>query len=149
MESILLKLNIKKLFYVSNQYLLFVVLNLQFFSTNSNAQIAAYSNEFLNIGIDAASLARGNSVISSTEGVCSSYWNPAGLVSMNTLMETSAMHTNYFSGLAQYDFLGAAYKISDSLALGLSLIRFGVDDIPNTLNLVDENGNIDYDRTSG
>ena len=30
--------------------------------------------------------------------------------------------------------------------LGVSFIRFGVDDIPNTTDLIDQNGNIDYDR---
>ncbi|OQX97054.1 MAG: hypothetical protein B6I20_13520 [Bacteroidetes bacterium 4572_117] len=61
-------------------------------------------------------------------------------------MEASIMHANYFAGLAQYDYLGSAYKINDSTTLGLSVIRFGVDNIPNTLNLIDANGNVNYDR---
>ncbi len=113
---------------------------------NANSQFSSYSNEYLNIGIDASSLARGNSVIASTHGVCSGYWNPAGLSKMQSKFETSLMHANYFSGLAQFDYLGFSYKASDSLMLGLSVIRFGVDDIPNTLELVDENGNVNYDR---
>jgi hypothetical protein len=114
---------------------------------NLNAQIATtYSNEFLNIGIDAASLARGNSIVAGIGGVCAGYWNPAGMGDMNSTFEASLMHSNYFSGMAQYDYMGISYKISDSLAFGFSLLRFGVDDIPNTLNLIDENGNVDYDR---
>lgn len=114
----------------------------------SYCQSVTYSNEYLNIGIDAASLAKGNAVIATIEGACAAYWNPAGLVYMKNTFEASLMHANYFSGLAQYDFLGFSYKISDSLMLGISAIRFGVDDIPNTLNLLDANGNVNYDRIS-
>ena len=125
---------------------LFVIVFLLFNHINIRAQVASYSNEFLNIGVDAASLARGNSVIASTQGVCSGFWNPAGLTSMTKSFESSFMHANYFSGLAQYDYFGFSYKVSDSLMLGLSLVRFGVDDIPNTLYLMDADGNINYDR---
>jgi len=113
---------------------------------NGFSQAPLYSNEFLNIGIDAASFSKGNAVIASSLGVCSGYWNPAGITSMETRFETSLMHANYFSGLAQYDYFGFAFKPTDSLGLGLSLIRFGIDDIPNTLDLIDENGNVNYDR---
>lgn len=115
---------------------------------NNQAQIRVYSNEFLNIGVDAASLSMGNSVIASIYGVNSTYWNPAGLNKGTKKMEASMMHSNYFSGLAQYDFLGTSFKINDSTSLGLSVIRFGVDNIPNTLNLIDADGNVNYDRIS-
>ena len=39
-----------------------------------------YSNEFLNIGVDAAALGMGKSVVATTNNVNSIYWNPAGLV---------------------------------------------------------------------
>ena len=39
-----------------------------------------YSNEFMNIGVDAAALGKSNAVVASTEDVNSSYWNPAGLI---------------------------------------------------------------------
>ncbi len=110
------------------------------------AQVRIYSNEFLNIGVDAASLSMGNSVVANTQGVNSIYWNPAGLSSVEGKMEISMMHANYFSGLAQYDYIGSSYKINDSTALGMSIIRFGVDNIPNTLNLIDADGNVNYDR---
>jgi hypothetical protein len=113
------------------------------------AQIApVYSNDYLNIGIDAAGLSRGNSVVATISGVNAGYWNPAGIVNMATPFEISFMHANYFSGMANYDYAGFAYKYSDSMAMGFSLIRFGVDDIPNTLNLIDENGNVNYNRIS-
>lgn len=118
------------------------------FSVNVKGQFAKYSNEFLNIGVDAQSFALGKSVVANTNGVCAGYWNPAGIIRMSNKMETSIMHSNYYSGLAQYDYAGFAYKATDSLALGLTLIRFGVDDIPNTLDLIDSEGNVNYDRIS-
>jgi hypothetical protein len=56
------------------------------------------------------------------------------------------MHSEYFAGLAKYDFGGVAYKLDDASAIGLSLLRFAVDDIPNTLELIDKDGNIRYDQ---
>ena len=31
-------------------------------------------------------------------------------------------------------------------ALGLSMIRFGIDDIPNTLSLYEDDGSVNYDN---
>jgi hypothetical protein len=56
------------------------------------------------------------------------------------------MHSEYFAGIAKYDYGAVAAKIDASSAAAFSFIRFGVDDIPNTTDLIDNNGNIDYDR---
>lgn len=111
-----------------------------------NGQISTYSNDYLNIGTDASAMAKGNAAVAGISGVNAGYWNPAGLIGQNQRFEFSLMHANYFSGLANYDCLGISFKASDSLSMGLTILRFGVDDIPNTLELVDENGNVDYDR---
>lgn len=58
------------------------------------------------------------------------------------------MHNEYFAGIAKYDYFGSAYKIDSSSVLGVSIIRFGVDDIPNTIELMDSEGNFDYSRMS-
>jgi hypothetical protein len=105
-----------------------------------------YSNEFLNIGVDARSMAMGNSVIASTEGVYAGYWNPAGLFQEDLNYDFALMHAEYFASIAQYDYLAGSYKMDERTALGFSLIRFGIDNIQNTLQLRDEDGNIDYDR---
>jgi hypothetical protein len=47
------------------------------------------------------------------------------------------MHANYFANIAQYDYIGYASPIDDRSAWGISLIRFGVDDILNTTELID------------
>ena len=114
-----------------------------------NAQkVAKYSNEFLSIGVGARALGMGTSVISSTNDISSAYWNPASLTSLDKQIEIGAMHSEYFAGISKYDFVGAGYKIDDKSTVAISMVRFGVDDIPNTLNLIDPNGNINYDNIS-
>jgi hypothetical protein len=58
------------------------------------------------------------------------------------------MHASYFANIAQYDYAAFAMPIDERSALGLSVIRFGVDDILNTTQLIDSEGNIDYNRIS-
>lgn len=120
-----------------------------FFSVFSFSQIAPkYSNEFLAIGIGGRALSMGNSVVASADDINGVYWNPALVYKLDKNIEIGAMHSEYFAGIAKYDFLGALYKIDNKSVVGLSMIRFGVDDIPNTLDLIDSDGNIRYDRLS-
>ena len=111
------------------------------------AQTRKYSNEFLQIGIGSRAFAMGGSVISSTNDVTSGYWNPAGLMNMRSQTQASLMHSEYFAGIAKYDYAGFATFVADNTAVvSASLIRFGVDDIPDTSELIDADGNINYDR---
>lgn len=109
--------------------------------------VRKYSNEFMNIGVDAAALGMSNAVTASTNDVNSGYWNPAGLVTLED-KQVSLMHASYFANIAQYDYAAFAMPIDDRSAWGLSMIRFGVDDILNTTQLIDDQGNIDYNRIS-
>jgi len=121
---------------------------LLFITVNSFSQVVRkYSNEFLNIGVDAASLAMANAVTASSADVNSGYWNPAGMVALED-NELALMHASYFANIALYDYAAFATPLDDRSALGISLIRFGVDDILNTTQLIDANGNIDYNRIS-
>lgn len=106
-----------------------------------------YSNEFMSIGVDAAALGMSNAVTGSTADVNSGYWNPAGLMAVND-NQAALMHASYFANIAQYDYGAFAMPIDDRSALGISVIRFGVDDIMNTTQLIDDQGNIDYNRIS-
>ena len=56
------------------------------------------------------------------------------------------MHAEYFAGIAKYDFIGASKRIDSNSVAGITFIRFGVDNIPNTTELIDANGNVDYSR---
>ena len=111
-----------------------------------HAQTPKYSNEFLAIGTGARALAMSNSVIASVDDVTSGYWNPAGLVLTPAARQLFLMHSEYFAGIAKYDNISIAAVTSDSSALAFTYIRFGVDNIPNTTDLIDAQGNIDYDR---
>lgn len=114
----------------------------------SSAQTARkYSNEFMNIGVDAAALGMANAVTASSHDVNSVYWNPAGLLGIES-RQVALMHASYFANIAQYDYAAYAQPIDDRSSWGISLIRFGVDDILNTTQLIDNQGNIDYNRIS-
>ncbi len=126
---------------------LFLLLTILIFSNiNTNAQIVSYSNEYLKIGVGAKQIGMAGSSVASTNNSESVYWNPAGLNYMSKKYDVSLMHSEYFAGIAKYDNVNFAYKHTDSVAFGISFLRFGVDDIQNTLELIDENGNIDYSR---
>ncbi len=125
--------------------LLLLFLLFQFLSYSQS--IRKYSNEFMNIGVDAAALGMANAVVAHSADVNSGYWNPAGLLKVEG-KQISLMHASYFANIAQYDYAGFAMKIDERSALGVSLIRFGVDDILNTTQLIDSQGNIDYNRIS-
>lgn len=106
-----------------------------------------YSNEFMNIGVDAAAFGMANAVTASTADVNSGYWNPAGLVHLED-KQLSVMHASYFANIANYDYAAFAMPLDDRSAIALSVIRFGVDDILNTTQLIDDEGQINYDRIS-
>jgi hypothetical protein len=114
----------------------------------SFGQTAKYSNEFLSIGVGARSLGMANASVANTNDVTSGYWNPAGLTSMETNFDASLMHAEYFAGIAKYDYLAGAMALDVRSNIGITIIRFGVDDIPNTTDLIDSDGNLDYDRIS-
>ena len=125
-----------------------IVILLLFVCLITHAQtVRKYSNEFMNIGVDAAALGMSNAVTAFTGDVNSGYWNPAGLLKIED-SQASLMHASYFANIAQYDYAAYAKKIDDLSAWGISLIRFGVDDILNTTQLIDNEGNIDYNRIS-
>ena len=101
----------------------------------------------MNIGVDAAALGMSNAVVSQTADVNSGYWNPAGLVHLED-NQLALMHSSYFANIANYNYLAYGMPLDDKSAVGISLIRFGVDDILDTTQLIDDPGNINYDRIS-
>lgn len=105
-----------------------------------------YSNEFLQVGVGAPALGLSNSVVAGVNDVTAAYWNPAGLTDVKTWIQGALMHSEYFAGIAKYDYLGVAVPIDTMSTVAFTAIRFGVDDIPNTTQLIDAEGNIDYDR---
>ncbi len=115
-------------------------------SLGGYAQAPKYSNEFLNIGVGARALGMSNSYITTVNDVTAGYWNPAGLANIGNQYQGAYMHSEYFAGIAKYDYGAIATRLDSSSVLGLSFVRFGVENIPNTTELIDANGNIDYNR---
>ena len=111
----------------------------------SGQVVRKYSNEFLNIGVGARGIGMGNSVVASTSDVYSTFWNPAGLLAIKQDVQVGYMHSEYFAGIAKYDYGAVTYRINNDQVAGLSFIRFGVDNIPNTIDLFRE-GILDYSR---
>lgn len=125
-----------------NRYLLFIVLISQVAIAQKTRK---YANEFMAIGVDAVAFGMGKAVVASTDNIHAAYWNPAGLLSLES-NQGGLMHAEYFAGIAKYDYAAFAFPIDDNSAIGISIIRFGVDDILNTTELIDSQGNIDYTR---
>ncbi len=111
------------------------------------SQVRKYSNEFLSIGVGARALGMSGATVATVSDVTGIYWNPASLLSVKSNLQIGLMHTEHFAGIAKYDFAGVAIPTKDpNRMLGVALIRFGIDDIPNTLFLIEPDGTINYDN---
>lgn len=118
-----------------------------FYSVRVKAQFRKYSNEFLNIGAGARGLGMGSTQVATAGDATAGYWNAAGLAFVQDNPTFSLMHAEYFAGIGKYDFAAAAFPMKNSKGtLGFSALRFAVDDIPNTLFLVQPDGSIDYNN---
>ncbi len=112
----------------------------------AKAQAPKYSNEFLTLGVGARALGMGGAQVSQVNDVTAGYWNPAGLVNSKGDIQVGLMHSEYFAGIGKYDYAALAAPIDSMHHIGFSFLRFGIDDIPNTIELVDQDGNVDYNR---
>src|SRR4249920_2995086 len=111
----------------------------------SMGQFAKYSNEFLNIGAGARGMAMGNAQVASVTDGTAGYWNPAALADVRTSPQLNLMHAEYFAGIGKYDYANLVLPLKDNKrTLGLTLLRFAVDDIPNTVFLVQPDGSINF-----
>ena len=108
-------------------------------------QFRIYSNEFLNIGAGARGLGMGSAQVASVKDGTAGYWNPAALTEVKDYPQLNLMHAEYFAGIGKYDFGSLAIPLSGGKrTLGLSVLRFAVDDIPNTVFLVEPDGTINF-----
>lgn len=126
--------------------LLMLLAGTSFLSAFSQTTAPKYSNEFLAIGVGARNFGMANSAIANNNDITAGYYNPAGLLRIEKNIEVGLMHSEYFAGIAKYDYLGMSKRIDEKSVGAISFIRFGTDDIPNTTQLIDKDGNIDYDR---
>lgn len=113
--------------------------------SQTSGQFRKYSNEFLNIGAGARGLAMGGAQVASVRDGSAGYWNPAALTAIKEFPQVNLMHAEYFAGIGKYDFGNLSIPINGGKrTLGISLLRFAVDDIPNTVFLVEPDGTINF-----
>jgi hypothetical protein len=116
------------------------------------AHATRYAGEFLRIGVGARALGMGSAFVGLADDGTAAYWNPAGIATLER-HEITAMHAEQFGSIVQYDFLSYVMPIGSpggpKQGLGFSLVRLGVDDIPDTRGLEiifdqNQNGKFDY-----
>ena len=116
-------------------------------SISASAQFRKYSNEFLNIGAGARGLAMGSAQVASVNDGTSGYWNPAGLTGVKDNAQVNLMHAEYFAGIGKYDYVSIAFPaVNSKRSVAITGLRFAVDDIMNTLFLVEPDGSINYNN---
>ena len=95
------------------------------------AEATKYAGETFSVGVGARALGMGGAAVAVAGDVTSGYWNPASLVDVERT-EIGLMHSERFGGVVNYDYLGMARPLGRDAALGLTLIRQGVSNIPVT-----------------
>jgi hypothetical protein len=109
------------------------------------AQFTQYSNEFLNIGSGARGMAMGDAQVASVSDGTAGYWNPAALANIRDLPQLSLMHAEYFAGVGKYDYGNLVLPLKDNKrTIGITFLRFAVDDIPNTIFLIQPDGSVNF-----
>lgn len=113
----------------------------------SQAEIRKYSNEFTNLPPDARGAAMGGAQVASTGDVFSGIYNPAGLAKINSTFQVGFTHSEWFAGISRYDVINFAVPVDEKKrVVGFTFLRFGIDNIPNTLFLVNPDGTINYNN---
>lgn len=128
----------KKIFFSFALLFLIFLSSLQLSAQGSGNK---YAGEFLAIGVGGRPLGMGGAYVALVNDVTAGYWNPARLSTVN-YPQVTLMHDERFGNLVNYDFGAVGIPFGKDASLGLSLIRMGIDDIPDTRNaLIDYNGN--------
>ncbi len=126
------------------------LLSLSLSAQEKKSEARKHANEFLNIGVGARAAAMGNAQTAIADDVTAGYWNPAGLVGdgFSGTPELSLQHAAYFANIANYNYLGFSLPVdsSNQRRFGITMIRLGIDDIPNTLQFRDPDGSFDVDK---
>ena len=103
--------------------------------------IAKYAGEFLSIGVGGRALGLGGAYAALANDATAGYWNPAALARID-YPEVMLMHDERFGSLLNYDFGAIAIPYGTNTAFGVSVMRLGVDGIPDDRNAgLDVNGN--------
>jgi hypothetical protein len=117
----------------------------------TGVQAQKYSNEFLSIGVGARAQGLGNAMVANVDDIWATAWNPAGLANLSAGegLQLGAMHSEWFGGVGKFDYLGFTLPLAkENRRLAFSLIRFGIDEIPNTLTLYESDGTVNFDNVT-
>ncbi len=118
-----------------------------------------YAGEFMTIGIGGRALGVGSAYTALANDVTAGYWNPAGLARIE-YPQIAISHDERYGNLINYDYAAFAFpsgansinpesqeKEYNAASFGISIIRLGVDGIPDTRKAwADSNGNKLYDE---
>lgn len=118
---------------------IFILASIISFSSvfSQGVSVGKYSGEFLAIGVGGRPLGMGNAFVALANDVSAGYWNPAGLSQLN-FPQFMLMHDERFAGLVNYNYGAVAIPYKSNMTLGLSVIRLGVDGIPDTRKALDD-----------
>jgi hypothetical protein len=131
---------------ISKKYL--TALLFSCFFANAFSQAPKYSNEFLSIGVGGRPMGMSGAVSATVDDATAAAWNPAGLTAIQGNIQVAVMHASLFAGISKFDYATLATHIDTARTIGFSIIRFGTDEIPNTLELIDASGAIDYSKVT-
>ena len=113
--------------------LLLPILFISFAQINAQTVFAKYAGEFMAIGVGSRPLGMGGAFVGVADDVTAGYYNPAGLASLN-YPEIALMHAEQFGNLVNYDYGAVGIPFGTDMSFGLSIMRLGVDGIPDTRN---------------
>jgi len=106
-------------------------------TTSAQTVFGKYAGEFMAIGVGSRPLGMGGAFVGVADDVTAGYYNPAGLANLN-YPQVSLMHSEQFGDLVNYDYGAVGIPFGTDMSFGLSIMRLGVDGIPDTRNaLVD------------
>ncbi|MCJ7554966.1 MAG: hypothetical protein MUO34_13900, partial [Ignavibacteriaceae bacterium] len=119
--------------------LIFALFVLSAFSLNAQTVIGKYAGEFMALGVGGRALGMGGAFVAVANDVTAGYYNPSGLANIN-YPQIILMHSEQFGNLVNYDYGAVAIPYGTDMSFGLSIMRLGVDGIPDTRNaLMDTN----------
>ncbi len=111
-----------------------------------------YAGEYLRVGAGARALGMGGAFLAVADDATAGYWNPAGLTYLRN-KSVLYMHSEEQRSQVQYDFIGLVLpqpgEPGTRSALGVSLLRLGVDDIPVTPSAEELRPGIDFEDGDG
>jgi len=94
--------------------------------------------QLLKISVGAKAVGMGESYVAAADDVYASYWNPAGLIHVET-NQLGFMHNEWFEGI-RYEFLGYVHPIGDLGTLAATVSYVSMGDLEKTNELGESEG---------